>query len=110
MEERIVDISEIPRMYHDLLLLSDHPVIKDDQGILRYKTNNLTNFLHDNCKFDLNKIWFQYRNFGSWTEDEFMQFYRDIGISLCGFCDIWGEAIDEKLGIKRDEETGREIE
>ena len=40
---------------------------------------------------------------------DFVQFYMDIGYSLSGFEEVWGDYMDQALGIVRDVETGEEV-
>lgn len=106
MTERIVPRKEVKKDYLDHVLISDHPIIEDKNGIFRYKAKPMMIWLCD--QIDLNVMWRQFQ-YGTFSRDEFMQFYRDIGYSLCGFEEVWGGAMDNILGIKRDYETGKEI-
>jgi len=104
--EKILKKEEIPECYNDHLLLSAHPIVMTDIGTIRYKTNNAIRWCCDHI--DLNEMCIAF-NYGAFTEEEYMQFYRDIGYSLCGFEEIFGDAMDRLLGIVRDPETGKEI-
>jgi hypothetical protein len=72
--------------------LSDHPVITDPNGILRYQAKPLAQWL---CNQTTHKaIWKAYEQ-NQFSRDELMQFSRDIGYSLTGFQEIWGEVLNE---------------
>jgi hypothetical protein len=106
MKEKIIPYSKVPEQYKDHLLLSRHPIIRDEEGIYRYKKSSMMRWLCDHI--NLNIMWKEYE-YGVFTREEFMQFYRDIGYSLCCFEEVWGNEMDKILGIKRDPETGEEI-
>lgn len=72
--------------------LSDHPVIIDSEGVLRYKAKPLTRWLSN--QINLNTMWGAY-NENYFSRQEFMQFYREIGYTLVGFEEIWGDVLDE---------------
>lgn len=92
MPERDVDHADVPEFYQFQLSLTDHPVICDEAGVYRYKVNKLARWLAD--KVGLNDMWVAYFG-GRFTQEEFMQFYRDIGYSLGGFEEIWAETLDK---------------
>ena len=98
MPEEIVPPSELPDWAQFQTSLTTHPIVRDEQGILRYAINPLTCWLEN--RIDLNEMWIAYRRKGAWTREQFMQFYRDIGYSLNGFEEIWGEELDE---IEKDQ-------
>lgn len=87
-------------------------IIRNDDGIVRFRENKLMRFFCDAGKgemvsFDpykeapaefsgaptLNDIVKKYYN-GSFSMEELMLFYQDIGYSLSGYLDIFGEEID----------------
>lgn len=72
--------------------LSDHPVITDPDGILRYQAKPITRWLRH--QVNLTTMQGAY-NAGYFSRQQFMQFYREIGYSLTGFQEIWGEVLDE---------------
>jgi len=107
---------EVPEWARFQVSLSRHPVYVDKFNTLRYETKPIIRWLSDHV--DLNKMWIAYRE-GAFSRDEFMQFYRDIGYSLGGFEEVWGEelekmeATDEEHirildGEKRNRETWKE--
>lgn len=78
--------------------LSNHPIIKDENGELRYKKNPLIRFLLDNGKISLNDLWNNFDNLDNATIDDMMELYRGIGYSLDGFEDIfWDKGMREKF-------------
>jgi hypothetical protein len=93
MPEEIVPPSELPDWAQFQASLTTHTIVRDEQGILRYAINPLVRWLEDHVS--LNDMWIAYRRTGAWTREQFMQFYRDIGYSLNGFEEIWGEELEE---------------
>ena len=91
-KETPVKREDLPEWARFAANLTDHPIIQDEQGIFRYKKNPMIRWLCDHI--DLNDMWRAYRNEG-WDTKTFMQFYRDIGYSLGGFEEIWGDELDE---------------
>lgn len=89
--ETPVSREEIPETVRFSALLTDHPIIRDEAGVLRYKRNPLVCWLQEHI--DLNEMWKAYGQ-GTWSREAFMQFYRDIGYSLSGFEEVWGEELD----------------
>jgi len=88
---------EIPEWAQFQVSLSPNQVYFDDYDVLRYRTKQyesrgIRRWINDHI--DLNKMWIAYRN-GKFSRDEFMQFYRDIGYSLGGFEEVWGDELNE---------------
>lgn len=79
--------------------LTTHPIILDEQGVLRYAANPLICWLQE--RVSINDMWIAYARSGAWTREQFMQFYRDIGYSLSGFEEVWGEELD-KMETERE--------
>lgn len=75
----------------------DHPVYRDQENVLRYEPNPLIMWMleHANGQISLNDMWIAFLRGDTFTRDEFMEFYRDIGYSLSGFDEIWGKYIGE---------------
>lgn len=74
-----------------LLGLDKHPFGLDQNGTLRFEEINTgSKIWKDHETQDLNKIWSNYYH-GHYTMDELMQFYREIGYSLCGYVDVWSD-------------------
>lgn len=82
----------IPNWAQFQVSLSDHPVITDARGTLRYKAQPLAVWLRKQTS--LTTMWRAYKQ-GHFSRNEFMQFYRDIGYTLSGFEEIWCDALDE---------------
>ena len=91
-KETLVPREELPVWAQFQASLSEHPIIRDEYGMFRYQLNPLTSWLLDHV--DLNEMCRLYQ-LGLWSRDVFMQFYRDIGYSLSGFEDVWGEELEE---------------
>lgn len=92
MTTQPVDKQSVPTWAQFQVSLSNHPIIRDDQGVLRYQENPLTCYLLEHVS--VNDMWLLYRR-KAWSREQFMQFYRDIGYSLSGFEEVWGEVLAE---------------
>lgn len=84
--------NQIPDWAQFQVSLFDHPVITDQDGVLRYKAKPLMRWLCN--QIDLTTMWKAYKQ-NLFSRTEFMQFYREIGYSLTGFEEIWEKALDE---------------
>jgi hypothetical protein len=98
--KRIVPIEELPEWAHFQASLSKHRIIEDEHGTYRYEQNRLIDWLWRSGKVDLNVMRIAYCH-GAFSREEYMQFYRDMGYSLSGFEEIFGEELD-----KMEEEQG----
>jgi hypothetical protein len=66
----------------------DHPVIKDENGTLRWKEDPAVREMVD--KIGLNDIWMFLRNIGlTKNSEEMRKLCRDIGYSLSGYWEIF---------------------
>jgi len=61
----------------------------DQHGVQRYKNKPIMRWLGD--AINLNDMWVAFQQ-GAFAENEFRQFYHDIGYSVTGFDDVWAEA------------------
>ncbi len=93
----LVPREKLPDWAQFLASLSDHPIIQDEQGTLRFQANPFVDYLYRKAP-DLNGMVLLYQH-GVGTRDQFMQLYRDLGYSLAGFYDVWGEVLDEMEGV-----------
>ena len=60
----------------------------DADGTHRFVKKPIMSYLCD--KINLNLMWIDFqRENCSFSVEEFQQFYRDIGYSLCGYWEIW---------------------
>lgn len=119
--DRIVSREEIEKQddgyYIDLMEFCDivRPdgvfIVEDSHGTWRFIENGLTSYLRgmlsDNKIYDLNKM--RLDSFDNkFTTREYIWYYMDMGYSLCGYYEVWGDCIDKVLGVRRDGETGEE--
>lgn len=105
--KRYVNIDEIPDESNQWLAsLSNHPIIEDTDGVYRFERRDYSHF------HDMNSMTVEYKN-GRLSRDEYMQFYRDIGYSLDGYWDIWGDELNiiqrEQILSKPIKEIEKEI-
>lgn len=89
--ETPVALDDVPSEFRFTAELGGHPIVKDADGTLWFKSRPLVRWLCD--QIDLNKMWLACGQ-GAFSENALMQFYRDIGYSLGGFEEIWGEVLD----------------
>ena len=85
--------------YIKMLGLDNQPFGLDENGTLRFESNDTDSKIWKRYKElkgsedetgDINTLWKEYFE-GKFTMDEMMQFYREIGYSLCGYVDVWSE-------------------
>ncbi len=91
-QETLINREDLPEAYQFQASITSHPVIRDEQGVIRYQVNPLVEYLHEHVS--MNDMVLLYQR-GAWSQEQFMQFYRDIGYSLSGFNEVWGEELDE---------------
>jgi hypothetical protein len=89
---RIVERTELPKDYHDMMVLEshhDHAIIEDDNGVYRWEENtSLRDFLDG--KVNLNDVVVLLRILGYDKNSEvYRKCYRDLGYSLSGYYDIF---------------------
>lgn len=89
----IVPKDQIPERFQFTVNLTDHPIVKDPEGVLRFQESPIVKWLRD--QVSVNDMWRECGR-GTFSTDELMQFYRDIGYSLGGFEEVWGEILDQK--------------
>jgi hypothetical protein len=90
--------------YRRQVELTDYPIIEDRDGVYRYEEKPITRWLCS--QVNLNQMAIAYQG-GQFSTAEFMQFYREIGYSLCGFEEIWGDEMDEmEEGGGKGEQSG----
>ena len=67
------------------------PTILDDQGVQRFPVNGLYRHLVDSKQVDLNRLSIDFQK-GLFSREDYMEFYRGIGYSVCGFLEIFEDA------------------
>lgn len=105
--EKSVPIKDIPKHLHFQVSLTNHPIIiSTNNGHLCYKPRPTSLWLKN--AVNLNDMW---EVFGDPSNpeirDDFMQFYRDIGYTLGGFEEIWGEVLD-RMEIEKEDREGKQ--
>lgn len=98
-QETPIAREDVPEYYQFQASITTHPIIRDEQGVIRYKRNTLIYYLYE--RISINDMVLMYQR-GAWERDVFMQFYRDIGYSLSGFAEVWGDELD-KMEIAESE-------
>lgn len=87
---------KIPDEYKfQVSLAPNHEVIEVD-NVLYYKPNRITKYLHKLYNSEAHKVISQLwcaQESDLITVEELMQYYRDIGYSLCGFEEIFEETL-----------------
>lgn len=92
MSERIIPLLEVRASdYNDLADLAEifrHEIIEDQSGVWRWKQNRLSRFICD--QINLNNVWIALHR-GDFSMEELMKFYMQIGYSLDGFIEVFGQ-------------------
>lgn len=126
--KRIIPLKEVEKNYEDeakLAVIFNHEVVEMDDGVWRWKGNQLVEWLQDytpahtppfrviqqsagspycghgtptRCDIDLNTLWGDFYN-GMFTVEEFMKFYMQIGYSLCGFREVFAQTEASEWGL-----------
>jgi hypothetical protein len=86
-EDKLRTIAAIKKNYADVPL-NGHPVILDAEGTLRFKPNLALVWVREHSAVNMNDIWDACAA-GRFPAEDLVQFYRDIGYSLCGFVEVW---------------------
>lgn len=96
MPELIAQNDKRLEPYRDILALAPpHPIIEDEDGILRWSGNRLIRWLPGGERgLDLGKMAAAYAA-GAFSLSEYMAFYQGLGYSLCGFEEIFGERSED---------------
>ena len=68
--------------------MKDQPLIKDDQGVIRFKKNAYVERLAEGKLNDLAML--------DYPQEDFEQLMQLIGYSVCGFCDLNGISDETK--------------
>jgi len=68
----------------------DHDIIEDESGTYRWKPIEISRWLADTVNLD--DMWKAYQQ-GAFTTEQFQLFYRQMGYSLCGYDEVWGDII-----------------
>ncbi len=87
---RIVPREELPEWCQFQASLSDHPIILAEEGSHHFRYLKTIDYEG----YDLNKMAVQYAR-GELSREYMMQFYRDIGYSLGGYEEVWGDELSE---------------
>ena len=129
---RIVPYAEVEEAGYEMELLGDGPFIalvsdygRGPQEVWRFPEKPLARWMADRMIDSHDYHWMKRREEnpcpnlndmavafarGQFSLEEYMQFYRDIGCSLCGFIDVFGDRWDEAHGIKRCQKVYAEDE
>lgn len=68
----------------------EHDIVEMKDGIYRWKPNELQRHLADVCC--LNDLCTAYHE-GKFTTEQYQKFNRDMGYSLSGYDEIWGDIL-----------------
>lgn len=59
----------------------------DEDGVQRFPTNTVLDYLFNAGRLDLNQLSIEYRH-GKFDKDDYMKLNMDLGYSVCGFADL----------------------
>jgi len=67
----------------------NQPLVRDDQGVIRFKRNAIVDFLVRDMRpgYDMNTIVTKARE-GEFSNEDLVQFYQLIGYSVSGYSDL----------------------
>lgn len=92
MKERVIKREKITEdTYREILDVEthhDHVIIKDEQGILRWKENVRVNALVDKIGLNDLVVFLHYLGYGK-NSEVYRKMYRDMGYSLYGYWEIF---------------------
>lgn len=93
----------IEEHYSDVVT-NNHPVVEDPpepsgNRVLRFKADPMTRWIVDVAmsgsggRLTIHDLWvaFQNKHGGRWSRKKMMRFYREMGYSLCGFGEVFGQ-------------------
>lgn len=107
-EKRVIPNSEVAKAEHyadmaELARIFGHQVVETSESppVWRWRQNGLVRWVTaegNPNRLDLNRLWSDFHR-GHATVYEMMKFYMQLGYSLCGFAEVFGqcEAWDWKL-------------
>lgn len=106
---RVVSISELVESGHyadmaELSVMFNHDVVemdnpaKGDQRIWRWKPNAFANWIKNHGSLSLNTLAEDLQR-GAFSMEEWMKFYMQIGYSLCGFAEVFGQQEAREYGL-----------
>ena len=122
MIKRIIPLEEVAehQYYWDMAELAkifNHEIVEDDNGVWRWKANDLVcHLLHGASYYegeewlggrtktfrgsiDLNTLWLDFYK-KKFTVEEMMKFNMQIGYSLSGFCEVFGQREAKELDLE----------
>ena len=97
MIKRIIPVEEVASKPHYADIAEAFPnatYIEDEHGTWRFKRDTLVDWLLETKQVDLNRMAIDFEN-GSFSGDDYMQFYQGIGYSLSGFCECFPDSIND---------------
>lgn len=103
MPTRILSKQELSENgYGDLADFCDifqHDAVEMENGVWRWKTNELIDYIEDNStgNINMNVLWLRVKT----IEDilQIMKYYMQIGMSLAGFCEVFGQKSSVDFGL-----------
>ena len=84
---------ELQEAYADLDDESKSAPLEWRDGVLRFKSNAAVRYALDHT--NLSDMWIDASR-NEWPREDIMSLYRQMGYSLCGFCDVFGEHMQRK--------------
>lgn len=91
MTIQIVDRKDLPEDYIEMMETEQHHqhvIVRDDNGVLRWKEDPFINRLVDAC--NLNNIIAGFNVMGiNKNQEVYRELYRRLGYSLCGYWEIF---------------------
>lgn len=74
-----------------------HPV-EMVEGVARFVADPVISLIHSTGRIDLNSLWLSVDLDDQRMRKSLRRFYRDLGYSLCGYLEVFGEMLTEEEG------------
>ena len=88
IEEEALDTKQPGNLVVDGIV---YPTFLGHGDVRRFHKRPIIDYLFRNSKnMNMDALWGLYES-GMFEKHDFMQFYMDIGYSVCGFIEVWGD-------------------
>jgi len=83
--------------YADILRAFPHATFENVDGVYRFTQKPVMRWLCDHV--DLNRMRIDFEISHPFSLAEYMQFYQDIGFSICGFMDVFHDELNAMMEV-----------
>lgn len=87
-----VEYEDIPDKESITILVNGEPkaTYLDEHGVQRFVPGGVIVFLFENNQIDMNRLFLAFMA-DEFTLEDYQEFYQDLGFSVCGFEEVFGE-------------------